>query len=170
MRCIKDKRKHPLPDGGESEERPPETWEEVCDLLDEFEERDRQIRIFKERFNAHSVHAVGDGQKGGKKGRGRGAGRKGGGGRGGRKAACRFKACYGDCRYEHDWWPYDHHEAALQEWREAHPNEVRLRAQVNRSSQKGGKKGKSKGKGKENRGKARGRSKGYSAGRKQDSS
>ncbi len=25
MSCVKDKRKYPLPDGGESEERPPET-------------------------------------------------------------------------------------------------------------------------------------------------
>ena len=36
MRCVKDNRKYPLPDGGESEERAPETWEEACDLLDEF--------------------------------------------------------------------------------------------------------------------------------------
>ena len=68
MRCIKDKRKYALPDGGESEELPPETWEEVCDLLDEFEERDKQLRLFKESFNVHNVHAAGDGKKGGKKG------------------------------------------------------------------------------------------------------
>ena len=153
MRCVKDKRKYPLPDGGESEERAPETWEEACDVLDEFEERDKRIRLFKEsigRGGNNWVQAAGGGKKGTKKGRGRGKGHGRGGAQGGRLPAFRFKAKYGDCRHEHDGsCPYDHSEASLRAWRESHPDEVRLGAHVAKGTPKGGKKGKSKGKAKQ---------------------
>ena len=49
MRCVKDKRKYPLLDGGESEERAPKTWEEACDLLDELKERDKRFEYLPRR-------------------------------------------------------------------------------------------------------------------------
>ena len=79
MRCVKNKRKHRLRDGGESDERPPETWEEACDLLDEFKERDKRLKLFKESISRGGsntwVHAASGGKKGGRKGRGRSKGR-----------------------------------------------------------------------------------------------